>query len=636
MVRIFFDCDIDKRGKECIKRNEHDVSTLQHYIVKLRSGRKVITKLCQSQAIKTDIYGWDVIATYQFPAEGITACRTCGTPCQEGDTLCPNGVCLACCQHECNACSQCHRHVRGEGADVLCTSDRCVTCCLDHCSRCVDCNAHAEDRCETSQRCRTCCQIGCMRCASCLTHNNTRCGHCSLCRSCCGCIICSECARLVTCLTCLHCRHHCDCVARRSMSRMEYGKPWVVNAHETIKVDPIAFGKDPHAASKIKVAAFKDDMAHRKLFDCTRTVGVEWEFNSSVNDSGLNLWREKWKGQLATDGSCGREAVTPPLAGDHIINCLTDLGKAFETGKAEIDDRCGIHVHVDASDLSWRDMFRLLRTYAHVEPLLYLLGGEHRTQNRYCIPCGQTYMDAMNKPLPSLDIAENKIKILSTNVETWLKDIAVLEEKRSLAQTNEDWVQYKELGIRKSQLHAAVVRNQSSIIDLQAGLALDPDKLKLDIMKEGILEVAFNRRGADARKHQQAGPGKKDGARYKGLNLCPWLAGRKIKAKDTTLEFRLHRNVKGDDAERVINWTKICARLVDWSVKASDNDVKQLPKSALRSLVEVIAPECDKSILDRFKMWRHGTSFKEGTKRRITLRDGKYSFRVKSTATASF
>lgn len=639
MIRIFFDCDTDKRGKDCVKRSEHDASTLQHYLVRLRSGRKVIAKLCSSQATKPDIYGWEVISPYQLPAEGMTVCRTCGTPCQEGDTFCPNGVCSACCQHECNACSQCHRHVRGEGADVICTtSGRCVDCCLTHCPRCADCNVHAEDRCAVFQRCHSCCSSRCTLCSICLVHSQNRCGHCGACRSCCACSICRECSRLATCMTCRHCRNHCECLARRSMSRMEYGKPWVVNAHETIKVDPVAFGKDPRAASKVKVAAFKDDMAHRKLFDCTRTVGVEWEFNSSSNDTGLNLWREKWKGQLATDGSCGREAVTPPLAGDHVVNCLTDLGQAFITGKAEIDGRCGIHVHVDASDLMWRDMFRLLRTYAHVEPILYILGGEHRTQNRYCIPCGETYLAAMNKPLPSMEATKQKIKAHQLNVETWIQEIAVIDAQRLQVQESKDWKVYKDLGpeygnlgIKKALLHTKLLQEQSVILTLQASMKQDPDKLQVDSMKEGILEVAFNRRGGDARKHQQAGPGKKDGARYKGLNLCPWLAGRKIKAKDTTLEFRLHRDVKGPDADRVIQWTKICARLVDWSTKASDNDVKQLPKSALRSLCEVIAPECDKWILERFKAWRFGSSFAKGTRRRIILKDGRYQLKVKAT-----
>lgn len=282
----------------------------------------------------------------------------------------------------------------------------------------------------------------------------------------------------------------------------------------------------------------------RKLFDCGRLVGIEWEYNTTNGSASLNAWRDKWGGQIVHDGSCGYEAVTPPIAGDHMVNCLQELAAAFKASEAEIDDRCGLHVHIDASDLTWNDMYRFLRVYAHVEPILYMLAGQHRLTNRYCIPCGESFMNALGKT---------------------------------------------------------------------------------DI-KGGVLEAAYSERGGrTGHQYARGNPGKKDNNRYKGLNLCPWLAGRKIKAKDTTVEFRLHRNAPYDQAERVINWTKLCARLVDWSVNSSDVDAKALPRSALRALCKVIAPECNDWILERIKLWRHATSFNKGIGRRIKFKNGKYT-----------
>ena len=289
------------------------------------------------------------------------------------------------------------------------------------------------------------------------------------------------------------------------------------------------------------------DASHKQLFNCERLAGVEWEFNQVHNNSGINAWKSKWGGQIAHDGSCGQEAVAPPVAGDYLVNCLQDLGKAFKEGEADIDDRCGIHVHVDASDISWIDMFRVLKVYAHVEPILYLLGGQHRINNRYCAPCGESFANALSKP----------------------------------------------------------------------------DR------KGAVLEAAYTERGGHT-GHQYARnrPGKKDNNRYKGLNLCPWLAGRKIRAKDTTVEFRLHRNVPYKDPDRVIKWTMLCVKIVDWAVNATDVDIAKLPKSSLRALCDIIAPECKSWVLERVKNWRLATSFSKGVPRRILLKNGKYTMKL--------
>jgi hypothetical protein len=84
------------------------------------------------------------------------------------------------------------------------------------------------------------------------------------------------------------------------------------------------------------------------------------------------------------------------MAGDHIAAILGDLGRAFDTGGAEADSRCGIHVHVDASDFYWADMFRLIGVWAHLEPLMYALAGQNRQENQYCRPIGADARTALS------------------------------------------------------------------------------------------------------------------------------------------------------------------------------------------------------------------------------------------------
>lgn len=283
---------------------------------------------------------------------------------------------------------------------------------------------------------------------------------------------------------------------------------------------------------------------------------MEWEYNRKVDLSG---WRSKWRGGVHYDGSCGYEAVTAPMAGDHIANCLKDLAKTFEETEALADERCGIHVHVDARDLKWADMYRLLWVYGKVEPLMYLLAGQHRARldhdrTSYCKPVGREYLDSLS-----------------------------------------------EVDRKGAVLAVALGRGNS---------------------EEGARKILRSCR-----------IGKKDGGRYRGLNIIPWLAGRAYKERkvtkdlktgkvttsltpkpDSTVEFRLHRNSMNPD--RVIGWSQLCAKLVDWCANATDKEAQNLPKSPLRALCEVIAPELAPWILRRVTEWRKATKVSPYTKRR--------------------
>lgn len=245
------------------------------------------------------------------------------------------------------------------------------------------------------------------------------------------------------------------------------------------------------------------------------------------------------------------------MSGDYIEKCLTDLGKAFADGGAEVNSQCGIHVHVDAADVSWNDMYRFLWAYSQIEPLLFLLAGQSRIDNQqYCAPIGQAYKQALG--------------------------------------------------------HSLALNKPNHATDGPA---------RLDI-KDAVLRVALGQSSGrtSCRKHR---PHKKDAGRYRSLNVMPWLAGKWKKAPDSTIEFRLHMHSL--DPKRVIAWTQLCARLVDWAVKATDAEAEALPKSALRALCQ-IAPESKPWILERVRAWRYYYTFHSGRARRIHLKKGRYYF----------
>jgi hypothetical protein len=263
-------------------------------------------------------------------------------------------------------------------------------------------------------------------------------------------------------------------------------------------------------------------LASRGFKRSHRMVGIEVEYNQTAD---LSAWIKRWNGAVHTDGSCGWEAVTTPIAGDRILPCMVQLTDTLKNLHVQADSRCSVHVHVDASDVTWACMRRLLHVYALVEPLLYAIGGQHRAQSRYAAPCGEAYSEAA----------------------------------------------------------------------------------KCDDFKEAVLWVAMAgaSRGQHGRELARQRPGKKDGGRYRGLNIMPWAAGRRTMAPDTTIEFRIHRNCL--DGKRIAGWASLLASLVDFAVNSSDSEVSKLPKSALRTLI-LACPEDKAWILQRVKSWRSATT----------------------------
>lgn len=410
-----------------------------------------------------------------------------------------------------------------------------------------ECNAHgcnhddADDLRECGNCDEHCDHAFCESCSTCIATTDRRvCPHCDDCTACCNCETCG-CGALTNCSfgSCSGCRSCCCC------DDSEYDD---VDEREYKEGAPFVFTPN-------------------SKFKCNRLVGVEWEFNEMID---LTAWREKWRGGIHSDGSCGWEAVTPPIAGDNIAGCLGDLGARMEAD-ASCDKRCGIHVHVDAADLKWADMYRLLWVYAKVEPLLYLLAGQERAKGDYCKPVGKDY-------LKSLSEVDRKGAVL---------DIAIGGERGS-----RDIKQF----MRSRQLS------------------------------------------------------KKGGGRYRGLNIIPWIVGRAYPRRietvnkqtgkkeitfkpnsDTTVEFRMHKN--STNAARVTGWAQLCARLVEWCSKATDKEAQDLPKSALRALCQVIAPDLAPYILGRVKEWRKatpsaivygGNSRKRNKPRRIKLTETGY------------
>lgn len=458
------------------------------------------------------------------------------------------------------SCSTCERPMQDTaGTNATCECFECGACNR----RYVDDDGNA---CGTCERCESCCS--CRVCSSCDTTVQSTCSNCDECSECCACHECSRCGDRFSegdfCGECERCHNHCNCEASRDDDNSD----------------------SIHGRGKHPVRGPGD----MKVFRCKRMAGAEVEYNSCSDFDYIRDWARSWGASVHEDGSCGWEAVTSPAAGDHMVRQARELVRAMKDAECNVGSNCGLHVHVDASDLQWADIERLCAIWARVEPVMFLMGGQQRVTSEWCAPMGKLFADA-------------------------LRPRGVVTEGRGVVKAT------------RGRLLRAIFGQY-----------------------KGRLDDSFE--APQARKKMQDGVDKKDGARYAALNLMPWLAGRVQKAEmragyrdgrytyvkegkdkhqrrpDCTVEFRLHRNLETLDSDRLVGWMKVLCRIVDFAAKASDAEVAALPKSAMRALA-IIAPDCKAWCLERLKAWKRSVG-RRG--RRIVHQGGAYYLQANAPA----
>jgi hypothetical protein len=95
---------------------------------------------------------------------------------------------------------------------------------------------------------------------------------------------------------------------------------------------------------------------------------------------------ETW--DVKTDASCGWEISTPKLKLDENAHNaeLKGVCEALARLRPNVNRTCGLHVTVDVSDFSWRDMRNLVVLWARYEPYVFELCPPTRRANQYCKP----------------------------------------------------------------------------------------------------------------------------------------------------------------------------------------------------------------------------------------------------------
>lgn len=127
------------------------------------------------------------------------------------------------------------------------------------------------------------------------------------------------------------------------------------------------------------------------LINTTRKFGVEIEFvgitreraaealtaagilcyHEGYNHDTRNYWKVVHDGSVAPsagmDYAASGELVSPPLSGESGIDQVRRALRAMVSAGARVNTSCGLHVHVDANDLSLSEIVNVVRRYAAFE-----------------------------------------------------------------------------------------------------------------------------------------------------------------------------------------------------------------------------------------------------------------------------
>ena len=123
-----------------------------------------------------------------------------------------------------------------------------------------------------------------------------------------------------------------------------------------------------------------------KLLVSDTRVGLEIELEGLYRlDDIVKGWNIIPDGSLR-DG--GLEFVfSNPAGGQIVIDRLAAFNEVLDPhlGTVRCSERTSFHVHVDVRDMEWEKVWSMLALYAIVEPYLFTICGEHRSDNIYSL-----------------------------------------------------------------------------------------------------------------------------------------------------------------------------------------------------------------------------------------------------------
>jgi len=118
-------------------------------------------------------------------------------------------------------------------------------------------------------------------------------------------------------------------------------------------------------------------------------VGIELEYESAdagklYNNSGfLTRWKTTDDPSLRAGGI---EFISLPTKPEHIELALEQVKKAMSITGAKATKRCGVHVHLNVTDLTFRELWNVAVYYTLLEPFIFKEFADGREDSHFCVP----------------------------------------------------------------------------------------------------------------------------------------------------------------------------------------------------------------------------------------------------------
>jgi Putative amidoligase enzyme len=136
-----------------------------------------------------------------------------------------------------------------------------------------------------------------------------------------------------------------------------------------------------------------------------RRFGVEMEFGGLYEDDAEEVsralprpWQVKEDCSVETGSGYGLEVASPIMRGDLGFNQVVEMGDGLLAAGAEVDETCGVHVHVDMRDFTIDDLSNLVGMFHSQQDALYAATGE-RSSASYCEAIPEAYVQRVQSTL---------------------------------------------------------------------------------------------------------------------------------------------------------------------------------------------------------------------------------------------
>ena len=114
-------------------------------------------------------------------------------------------------------------------------------------------------------------------------------------------------------------------------------------------------------------------------------AGVE-EYNHTLRD----YWKITYDSSVIDNSNPsgrGAEVVSPPLSGEAGIAEVIHVAKILSEAGVDVNNTCGLHIHVDACDLAATDLASIFLRYAYFEQTIdrFMAPNRRENANQYCL-----------------------------------------------------------------------------------------------------------------------------------------------------------------------------------------------------------------------------------------------------------